>query len=101
MELILAIALLALVAGVVTMPLRRAAGEAPRADDEALADLEERKRVRYREIRDVEADHAAGKIGDADFERLDAELRADAIAILKRIDRLTGARRGKGPVSDG
>lgn len=61
--------------------------EGDRADAE-LAELEARKDSKYREIRDVEADRAAGKLSDEDFRRLDRELRREAIEILKRIDRL-------------
>jgi hypothetical protein len=91
MELLLALVLIAVVAYLVSAPLRRRA-EAPDDDpaEAELADLEARKEARYREIRDVEADHAAGKLSDEDFRRLDSELRRDAIEILKRIDRLRG-----------
>ena len=46
--------------------------------------------AKYRQIRDAEADRAAGKLTEDDFQRLDRELRAEAIQILKRIDRLRG-----------
>jgi hypothetical protein len=89
MEFLIALAILAVVAAFVTGPLRRRAGEGD-ADplDAERAELEAQKESKYREIRDVEADHAAGKMTDEDFARLDNELRADAIAILKRLDRL-------------
>lgn len=61
--------------------------EVDRADAE-LAELEARKDAKYREIRDAEADRASGKLTDEDFQRLDRELRREAIEILKRIDRL-------------
>jgi hypothetical protein len=61
--------------------------DAERADAE-LAELEARKDAKYREIRDAEADRAAGKLSDEDFRRTDRELRHEAIEILKRIDRL-------------
>ena len=57
-----------------------------------LADLEARKEAKYREIRDAELDHAAGKLSDEDFRRQDAELRAEAVEILEQIDRLPQAR---------
>jgi len=41
-----------------------------------------RKEAKYREIRDAELDHAAGKLSDEDFAILDAELREEAIEIL-------------------
>jgi hypothetical protein len=89
MEVLLAIVIVVLVAWFVTGPLRRRAGA--RSDDggEAeLAELEARKEAKYREIKDAEADRAAGKLSEEDFQRLDRELRGEAIAILKRIDRL-------------
>lgn len=89
MEFLLAVAIIALVAAFVSGPLRQRASDQGRDPLEAeRAELEARKQVVYREIRDVEADHAAGKLAEADFSRLDRELRADAIQILKRLDRL-------------
>jgi hypothetical protein len=88
-EVLIAIAIVALVAAFVSVPLRRAAdaGGAGRADgDDGLAALEARKQAKYREIRDTELDRAQGKLSEADFQRQNAELRAEAIAILKRID---------------
>jgi cytochrome c-type biogenesis protein CcmF len=41
-----------------------------------------RKEAKYREIRDAELDHAAGKLSDEDFASLDAELRQEALEIL-------------------
>jgi hypothetical protein len=89
MEFVLAVAIVLLVAWFVTVPLR----DRPSAQREdpamaELADLEARKQAKYRQIRDAETDHAAGKLSDADYRRLDAELRAEAIEILKGIDRL-------------
>ncbi|HWO46545.1 MAG TPA: cytochrome c-type biogenesis CcmF C-terminal domain-containing protein, partial [Solirubrobacterales bacterium] len=43
-----------------------------------------RKEAKYREIRDAELDHAAGKLSDDDFAVLDAELREEALEILDR-----------------
>ena len=89
MEFLLAVAIFVLVAWFVTAPLRRR--QSAETEDPAvaeLADLEARKQAKYRQIRDAEADHASGKLSDEDFRRLDGELRAEAIEILKRIDRL-------------
>ncbi|HEY3193599.1 MAG TPA: hypothetical protein VGJ61_12495 [Solirubrobacterales bacterium] len=93
MEFVLAVLIVLIVAWFVTAPLRRRAS-ADGDEDPAvaeLADLEARKQAKYRQIRDAEADHAAGKLTDEDFRRLDRELRGEAIAILKRIDRLRGS----------
>ena len=58
----------------------RAAAAAPSSDTE----LEALKEAKYREIRDAELDHAAGKLSDEDFALLDAELRKEAVEILDR-----------------
>jgi cytochrome c-type biogenesis protein CcmF len=52
-----------------------------------------RKEAKYREIRDAELDHAAGKLSDEDFAALDAELRREALEILDTVD---GERAAKG-----
>jgi cytochrome c-type biogenesis protein CcmI len=44
------------------------------------------KEAKYREIRDAELDHAAGKLSDEDFAALDAELRREAVEILDRVE---------------
>ena len=68
MEFLIALAILVAVAAFVAVPLRRSrGGEGPR---------------------DAEADRAAGKLSEPDFERLDRELRGEAIEVLKRLDRL-------------
>ena len=95
MEPLLALLLLALVAAFVAVPLRRRAGEeGPDPLEAERAELEARKQTRYREIRDAEADHAAGKLSDEDFRQLDRELRAEAIEVLRRLDRLDARRPG-------
>jgi hypothetical protein len=92
-EVLFALVIVAAVAAFVMVPLRRAeTGDDDTALEAELADLEARKQAKYREIRDTELDHASGKLSDADFETQDAELRAEAIGILKRLDEL-GKRR--------
>jgi hypothetical protein len=79
--------LVALVAVVVALPLRRA--EEPRPADEARREeLEAAKEAKYREIRDAELDHRMGKVSAEDWRRVDRELRAEAIDILRELDRL-------------
>jgi hypothetical protein len=79
----------------VSAPLRRAPDEerAGTEGESELADLEARKEAKYREIRDAELDHAAGKLSHEDFRRQDAALRREAVEILEQID----ARRGPEP----
>ncbi len=90
MELLLALVILVIVVAIVSAPLRRRAGAGDGSDSAGaeLAELEAEKRAKYRQIRDAEADRATGKLTDEDFRRLDTELRREAIAILKRMDRL-------------
>jgi cytochrome c-type biogenesis protein CcmF len=45
-------------------------------------EVDARKEAKYREIRDAELDHAAGKLSDDDFAAVDAELRREALEIL-------------------
>jgi hypothetical protein len=87
--LLVAVVLLAVVA-FVSAPLLRPEGEAEDAEDPRIADLEARKEAKYREIRDAEQDRASGKLSQEDFERQDAELRADAVEILDELDRVRG-----------
>jgi hypothetical protein len=94
-EFVLALVVVVLVAWFVTAPLRDRAPA--QRDDPAvaeLAELEARKAAKYRQIRDAETDRAAGKLTEEDYRRLDRELRAEAIDILKRIDRLQQRREG-------
>ena len=52
------------------------------------------KEAKYREIRDAELDHAAGKLSDEDFAILDAELRREAVEILDRTEAAQAAKAG-------
>ncbi|HET7589475.1 MAG TPA: cytochrome c-type biogenesis CcmF C-terminal domain-containing protein [Solirubrobacterales bacterium] len=62
-----------------------------------------RKEAKYREIRDAELDHAAGKLSDEDFAVLDAELRREALTILDGEDgpELPAAVNGNGADGNG
>ena len=81
-----ALVLGALVAAIVLRPLRSRSATDPLLD--IRADLEAEKEGKYREIRDAELDYRMGKLSEADWRTLDAELRAQAIDILKRLDKL-------------
>ncbi|UJA19714.1 hypothetical protein HJD18_05445 [Thermoleophilia bacterium SCSIO 60948] len=96
MEYVLGIVVLALVAAFVAVPLLRSSDSGSQAEDPELAELEALKLAKYREIRDAEEDRAQGKLSEADWRRQDAELRAEAIAILKRADELEASRRERG-----
>ncbi|MEK6252812.1 MAG: hypothetical protein AABM43_12960 [Actinomycetota bacterium] len=87
-EILLGALLFVLVAAFVLVPLRRERSEG--GEDPRIADLESRKEAKYREIRDTELDHAAGKLSDEDFRRQDAELRREAVEILNQLDEAKG-----------
>ena len=91
LEILLGALLFALVVAFVIVPLR---GERPEdgGEDARVAELESRKEAKYREIRDTELDHAAGKLSDQDFRRQDAELRAEALEILDELERARGEK---------
>ena len=81
---LIVIVLLGVVVWLVTGPLRAGAAATDDADVARREDLEAAKEAKYREIRDAELDHAAGKLSDDDFAALDAELRREALEILDR-----------------
>jgi hypothetical protein len=83
------VVLVALVALVVAGPLRRREESAPK-DEARRAELEAAKEAKYREIRDAELDHRMGKLSREDWRAVDRELRAEAIAILRKLDSLEG-----------
>ncbi|MBJ7348077.1 MAG: hypothetical protein JHC87_05855 [Thermoleophilaceae bacterium] len=62
------------------------------AADGKRAVLEIAKEAKYREIRDLQLDHKAGKLSDDDFRATDDELRREAGAILAELD--SGKERG-------
>ena len=89
MEFLLILLLLGVVILVITAPLRPGR---TREEDLALeaerAELEAAKEAKYREIRDAELDHQTGKLSDADWRAMDRALRAEAVDLLKRLDRV-------------
>jgi hypothetical protein len=90
MEFVLAALVLAgIVALVVLAPLRKGEDHS-RAEDDRRAALEAAKEQKYRDIRDAELDYRMGKLSEEDWREADRELRADAMEILRRLDRLGG-----------
>jgi flagellar biosynthesis/type III secretory pathway M-ring protein FliF/YscJ len=90
MEIVLALVIVAVIGWFVTAPLRRtpmeAQAAAAQAEDPVIAELEARKEAKYREIRDTELDRRQGKLSQEDWRRQDADLRREAIEILKELD---------------
>ncbi len=101
---ILTVLLVGLVVALVSAPLRRArqpeapvpqdgeqvaARDTPLEPDSGLRDeLEAAREAKYREIRDAELDFRTGKLSSDDYRAIDADLRAEAIEILNRLERL-------------
>jgi hypothetical protein len=101
---ILTLLLVGLVVALVSAPLRRAREldppipqddkrpeleDPPFASDSGLHDeLEAAREAKYREIRDAELDFRTGKLSSEDYRAIDADLRAEAIEILNRLERL-------------
>ena len=89
---------LALVVLLVTAPLRsRRADEATESAEHA--ELEAARDAKYREIRDAELDYRVGKLSEEDWRALDRGLRAEAVAILRRLDELDSPTSGEEPRS--
>jgi hypothetical protein len=74
----------------VTVPLRRPPRGRAEVEDSRLAELEARKEAKYREIRDAELDREAGKVSREEWRGQDAQLRQEAIGILKELDQVRG-----------
>src|SRR5215210_8511990 len=88
---LIVIAVLTVVVLLVSAPLRRGGAARMEAQDELRrADLELAREAKYREIRDAELDYRTGKLSEDDWRRLDRELRAEAIDILRRLDEVGG-----------
>jgi membrane protein implicated in regulation of membrane protease activity len=87
--------LVVVVAAVLALPLRRR-GEEERREETRVAELQAAKEAKYREIRDAELDHQMGKLSQADWRAVDGDLRAEAIEILRELDRLEGRSPGGG-----
>jgi flagellar biosynthesis/type III secretory pathway M-ring protein FliF/YscJ len=89
-EIVLALLIVAIVVWFVSVPLRRTkeeeAAATRRIEDPRVAELEARKEAKYREIRDTELDREQGKLSQKDWSKQDAELRRDAVEILKELD---------------
>jgi len=55
-----------------------------------LIDLEEKRDSLFAQIKEVEFDHAVGKVSAEDFQDINARYRAEAVEILQRIHLLSG-----------
>jgi hypothetical protein len=72
----------------VSAPLRRSSRTGDENVEAELAELEAARDAKYREIRDAELDFRTSKLSEADWRALDRTLRAEAVDLLKRLDRV-------------
>jgi hypothetical protein len=86
LEFLIVLAVLGGLVVFLTGPLRRTS-EPPPPEAQSVAELEAAREAKYRELRDAELDHSTGKLSDADYEELDRSLRAEAIEIMRALDR--------------
>ena len=75
------------VAWVVLKPLVRPS-ERESPDEARREALEAAKEAKYREIRDAELDFRTGKLSDGDWRAIDRGLRAEAMELLRELDRV-------------
>jgi hypothetical protein len=90
MDVLLVLAVVAVVVVLIAGPLRRRSSAEPVQSPE-LAELEAAKEAKFREIRDAELDYRTGKLSRDDWRALDASLRAEAIEIMRRLDAVGAA----------
>ena len=95
------LALLGAAVWFISAPLRaepeEEAGKTDLARAAEVERLEAARDAKYREIRDAEMDFRTGKLSEADHRGLDAELRAEAVEILRELDeaRARGVQSGQ------
>jgi hypothetical protein len=90
-QFLIVLLVLTLVITLVASPLRRVRSDVERASPPAndRAELEAAREAKYREIRDLELDHRTGKLSEEDYRAIDQTLRAEAIEILRALDRVS------------
>jgi hypothetical protein len=104
--------LIAVVVLVVSAPVRAArarsvrptpleAARDPQREQVRRDELHAAREAKYREIRDAELDYRTGKLSREDYERVDGDLRSEALAILDSLEALDGEASGAGASADG
>jgi hypothetical protein len=62
------------------------------ANDPVLEGLVSQRDAMYSAIKDLESDHALGKLSDADYKSLRAKYEAKAVAVLQELDSAIGSK---------
>lgn len=84
-EILIGLGLIALVVLFVAVPFYR---KAVSTEEPELAEVRAKKEARYRELRDLELDHKAGKLNKSEYDEQRAPLREDAAGLLRREEEL-------------
>ncbi len=90
MVIFIAILMAAIAVVIVAWPIvrgRSAPSPSGEENDPVLGELMVRREAVLTAIKDLEFDYAVGKIEEGDFQALNAQLRAEAIEVLKELDR--------------
>ena len=90
----------AVVAYVLAPLFRQDAAEAERvgAAVSELRDLASKREMLLSALRDLEDDHASGKIDEEDYREMHDRLSAEAVEIMKQLDAVDEAQRSATPV---
>lgn len=91
LDALLIFALGLIVAGFVTSPFW-SGRETVTPEDPEVARLEAAREAKLREISDAEIDFKSGKMSREEHDRIDAELRNEAVAILRELDQARAGR---------
>lgn len=91
---------IAVVAYPLLQPANRRASELNGGRDVAFEGLVAQRDAMYLAIKDLENDHALGKLSDADYRSLRAKYEAKAVAILQELDHVVGSKPRAHPAPD-
>ncbi len=99
---IVALALVALTVAWIVAPLVRGTEARPERSPEvsALAELAAQHEVVLKSLRDLDADFAANKLNEEDYQQQRALFLADGVAVLKRMDALKTRTQAQDPALD-
>jgi hypothetical protein len=92
-DVVLVLAVVAVVVVLIAAPLRRGPNGGDRSRTADRSELEAAKEAKLREIRDTELDYRTGKLSRDDWRALDSSLRAEAVELTRRLDELDPAER--------
>jgi uncharacterized membrane protein len=87
MAVVIILVVLAAAIFLISGPLRSARRPPESPEASRVAELAAARAAKYAEIREAEFDHRTGKLSDEDYEAVDGALRAEAIEILRELDR--------------